>query len=66
MDELKRYQDFQKAVFEGVQEAARLDAEPERPFVPYGRCPRHPSVETFLKGFDVPCYKCEAEMEDYR
>lgn len=62
-DELTAYVAFQKAVFDGLQEAARLDdAEPT--FIPYGRCRVHPSVSTFEHGFDVPCYKCEGEMDE--
>lgn len=64
-DELTSYVAFQRAVFEGAEEAARLDAEPEPAFIPYGRCRVHPSVSTFEHGFDVPCYRCEAAMEEF-
>jgi hypothetical protein len=64
-DELTSYTAFQLAVVKGIAEGARLDVEPEPAFIPYGRCHIHPSVSTFEHGFDVPCYRCEAEMEDY-
>ena len=63
-DELASYIVFQRAVAEGLLEAERLDAEPEPAFIPYGRCRLHPSVSTFEHGFDVPCYRCEAEMSE--
>jgi hypothetical protein len=63
-NDLKHYEDFQQAVFEGAEEAARLDSEPEPAFIPYGRCRLHPSVSTFEHGFDVPCYRCESEMAE--
>lgn len=63
MDDLTAYLELQRAVAEGTLEAERLDAYPERAFIPYGRCPRHPSVSTFEHGFDVPCYRCESEMD---
>jgi hypothetical protein len=62
-DELTAYVNFQREVAAGLAEAERLDdAEPA--FIPYGRCPRHPDVFTFERGFDVPCYRCEAEMDE--
>jgi hypothetical protein len=64
MNELKIWEQHQKAIFDGAQEAARLDAQPEPAFVPYGRCQHHPSVSTFEHGFDIPCYVCEAAMEE--
>lgn len=63
-DELAAYLEWQKAVFDGAQEASRLDAIPEPAFIPYGRCRVHPSVSTFEHGFDVPCYRCEAAMDE--
>ncbi len=61
-DELTSYLAFQRAVAEGLLEAERLGTLEEPAFVPYGRCPRHPSVSTFEHGFDVPCYRCETEQ----
>jgi hypothetical protein len=63
-DELQSYLEFQRAVAEGLEEAARLDAMPEPAFIPYGRCPRHPGVSTSNGMFDTPCYRCEAEMSE--
>jgi len=63
-DELAAYVAFQLAVAEGLEEAARLDATEEHAFIPYGRCRIHPTVETFIGGFDVPCHCCEAEMDE--
>lgn len=63
-DELASYVAFQKAVADGLAEGERLDAN-EPAFIPYGRCRVHPSIETSVRGFDVPCYRCEAEMGDY-
>ena len=62
-DELASYVAFQRAIAEGLAEAERLDAS-EPAFIPYGRCSRHPSVSTFERGFDVPCYICEGEMDN--
>jgi hypothetical protein len=64
MNELKRYEDFQRAVFEGAEEAARLDQEPEPAFIPYGRCPRHPGEVISNGMFDGLCGICEAEMAE--
>lgn len=51
---------FDQAYAAGYREVAQT-SEPA-PFVPFGRCRIHPSVETSVRGFDVPCYKCESEM----
>jgi hypothetical protein len=58
--ELREYERFQKAIFEGVQEAAR---DTERNWVPYGRCRRHPHIPISNGMFDAPCNLCEAENE---
>jgi hypothetical protein len=64
MDDFKAYVAFQRAVFEGAQEAARLDAIPEPAFIPYGRCRLHPHITTFIGGFDTLCPECEQACND--
>lgn len=69
MDMLKAYMNFQKAVFEGTQEAARLDRLEAQKAIEADRrargyCPKHGTEKVSNGIFDSPCPRCEAEMED--